>query len=52
KQSKKLLPFLKYYPPADFAEINLIALRIGFSHCEAGPLLRSSYHADEQVRSA
>jgi lipoyl synthase len=24
----------------------------GFSHCESGPLVRSSYHADEQVQSA
>ena len=24
----------------------------GFSHCEAGPLVRSSYHADEQVSAA
>ena len=48
--SKKHLPVLKYYPPAEFAELKEIAP--GFSHCEAGPLVRSSYHADEQVRSA
>jgi lipoyl synthase len=50
--SKKHLPVLKYYPPAEFAELIEIALSKGFSHCEAGPLVRSSYHADEQVRSA
>lgn len=50
--SKKHLPVLKYYPPAEFAELKEIALSKGFSHCEAGPLVRSSYHADEQVRSA
>lgn len=50
--SKKHLPVLKYYPPAEFAELKEIALGKGFSHCEAGPLVRSSYHADEQVRSA
>lgn len=50
--SKKHLPILKYYPPAEFAELKEIALSKGFSHCEAGPLVRSSYHADEQVRSA
>ncbi|MEZ2327503.1 lipoyl synthase [Bacillus tropicus] len=49
--SKKHLPVLKYYPPAEFAELKEIALSKGFSHCEAGPLVRSSYHADEQVRS-
>lgn len=50
--SKKHLPVLKYYLPAEFAELKEIALSKGFSHCEAGPLVRSSYHADEQVRSA
>ncbi|MGG1326967.1 lipoyl synthase [Bacillus tropicus] len=50
--SKKHLPVLKYYPPAEFAELKEIALSKDFSHCEAGPLVRSSYHADEQVRSA
>lgn len=50
--SKKHLPVLKYYPPAEFAELKEIALSKGFSHCEARPLVRSSYHADEQVRSA
>lgn len=50
--SKKHLPVLKYYPPAEFEELKEIALSKGFSHCEAGPLVRSSYHADEQVRSA
>lgn len=50
--SKKHLPVIKYYPPEEFAELKEIALSKGFSHCEAGPLVRSSYHADEQVRSA
>ncbi|MEH7458272.1 lipoyl synthase [Bacillus pseudomycoides] len=50
--SKKHLPVIKYYTPAEFAELKEIALSKGFSHCEAGPLVRSSYHADEQVRSA
>ncbi|PEE42703.1 lipoyl synthase [Bacillus pseudomycoides] len=50
--SKKHLPVIKYYTPAEFTELKEIALSKGFSHCEAGPLVRSSYHADEQVRSA
>lgn len=50
--SKKHLPVIKYYTPAEFAGLKEIALSKGFSHCEAGPLVRSSYHADEQVRSA
>lgn len=46
--SKKHLPVLKYYPPAEFAELKEIALSKGFSHCEAGPLVRSSYHAEDR----
>jgi lipoyl synthase len=50
--SKKHLKVQKYYHPDEFAELKEIALSKGFSHCEAGPLVRSSYHADEQVNSA
>ncbi|MFP3125123.1 lipoyl synthase [Ectobacillus funiculus] len=50
--TKKHLPVIKYWSPAEFAELKEIALSKGFSHCEAGPLVRSSYHADEQVKSA
>ncbi|CAM3911962.1 lipoyl synthase [Mesobacillus thioparans] len=50
--SKKHLDVQKYYHPDEFAELKEIALEKGFSHCEAGPLVRSSYHADEQVNSA
>ena len=42
----------KYYHPDEFNELRVIAFRNGFSHCEAGPLVRSSYHADEQVNAA
>ncbi len=50
--SKKHLKVEKYYTPQEFAELKEIALSKGFSHCEAGPLVRSSYHADEQVNAA
>ncbi|PLS18082.1 lipoyl synthase [Bacillus sp. M6-12] len=50
--SKKHLKVEKYYSPEEFAEFKEIAIQKGFSHCEAGPLVRSSYHADEQVSSA
>ncbi|MEW8987559.1 MAG: lipoyl synthase, partial [Bacillus sp. (in: firmicutes)] len=50
--SKKHLKVEKYYRPEEFAELKEIALSKGFSHCEAGPLVRSSYHADEQVNAA
>ena len=50
--TKKHLPVEKYYHPDEFLELKEIALGKGFSHCESGPLVRSSYHADEQVNSA
>lgn len=50
--SKAHLPVDKYYSPQEFAELKEIAMTKGFSHCEAGPLVRSSYHADEQVNAA
>ncbi|MDT8858649.1 lipoyl synthase [Alkalihalobacillus sp. MEB130] len=50
--TKKHLKVQKYYHPDEFAELKEIALSKGFSHCEAGPLVRSSYHADEQVNEA
>lgn len=50
--SKKHLNVLKYYTPEEFNELKEIAIQKGFSHCEAGPMVRSSYHADEQVNAA
>ncbi|MFC5591332.1 lipoyl synthase [Sporosarcina soli] len=50
--TKKHLKVQKYYSPQEFGELRKIAMSKGFSHCEAGPLVRSSYHADEQVNSA
>jgi len=50
--TKKHLKVEKYYHPDEFQELKEIALSKGFSHCEAGPLVRSSYHADEQVNAA
>ncbi|KOO37083.1 lipoyl synthase [Priestia koreensis] len=50
--TRKHLKVQKYYHPNEFEELKEIALSKGFSHVEAGPLVRSSYHADEQVNSA
>lgn len=47
--SFKHLKVQKYYHPDEFAELKDIALQKGFRHCESGPMVRSSYHADEQV---
>ncbi len=46
------LPILRYYSPAEFAEFGEFGRSIGFAHVEAGPLVRSSYHADAQVPKA
>lgn len=47
--TRKHLDVVRYYQPAEFEELKKIAMEKGFRHCEAGPLARSSYHADEQV---
>ncbi|HLG50741.1 MAG TPA: lipoyl synthase [Chloroflexota bacterium] len=46
------LPIVRYVPPAEFAEIKAEGMAMGFRHVEAGPLVRSSYHAHEQVQRA
>jgi lipoic acid synthetase len=40
---------VRYYRPEEFVELKQAALAMGFGHVESGPLVRSSYHADEQV---
>jgi lipoyl synthase len=42
----------RYYHPDEFAELKRIAMALGFVHVEAGPLVRSSYHAHEQADAA
>ena len=46
------LPIARYYTPAEFAELKGLGLAMGFRHVESGPLVRSSYHAWEQVERA
>ena len=43
------LPMTRYYHPEEFAELKAVALEMGFTHVESGPLVRSSYHAHEQA---
>ncbi|MDR7236917.1 lipoyl synthase [Neobacillus drentensis] len=50
--TKHHLKVQKYWGLQEFEELKMIAMSKGFSHCEAGPLVRSSYHADEQVHAA
>jgi lipoic acid synthetase len=49
--SRRHLPIERYYTPAEFAELRDYALGLGFRWAECGPLVRSSYHAEEQVRA-
>jgi len=37
----------RYYTPDEFQEFKAIALHLGFTHVESGPLVRSSYHAEK-----
>ncbi|HET9493289.1 MAG TPA: lipoyl synthase, partial [Chloroflexia bacterium] len=52
RPSFRHLPVLKYYTPAEFKELKQIGRELGFKHVESGPLVRSSYHAHEQVQQA
>jgi len=51
RPSREHLPVEKYYTPQEFEELKQEALELGFRHVESGPLVRSSYHADQQVSS-
>jgi lipoic acid synthetase len=46
----KHLPVDRWVHPDEFAAHRAFALSLGFAHCEAGPLVRSSYHAHEHVK--
>ena len=46
------LPVERYWHPDEFAAIAEAGERLGFTHVEAGPLVRSSYHAGEQRRAS
>jgi len=46
------LPVARFYTPDEFAELRRLGLAMGYRHVESGPLVRSSYHAWEQVQHA
>lgn len=48
--SRAHLPVQRYVHPDEFAEYRDYGYRIGFRHVASGPLVRSSYHADQQAR--
>ncbi len=52
RPSAKHLPIARYVHPDEFAHFAEFARGLGFRHVESGPLVRSSYHADEQAAAA
>ena len=52
RPSDQHLPIARWYTPDEFAELKQFGLMLGYRHVESGPLVRSSYHAWEQVEAA
>ncbi len=50
RPSVKHLPIVRYVPVEEFAQLKSYGVELGFKHVESGPLVRSSYHADEAVK--
>ncbi len=50
RPSPKHLPIVRYVPPSEFEEFRKAGVEMGFAHVEAGPLVRSSYHAANAVK--
>jgi lipoic acid synthetase len=52
RPSPKHLPIVRYIPPEEFDNFRRAGAEMGFAHVEAGPLVRSSYHADDSHAAA
>jgi lipoic acid synthetase len=52
RPTAKHLPVVRYYEPAEFDSLAAAGRDLGLAHVEAGPLVRSSYHAAEQADAA
>ena len=52
RPSIKHYPVARFYRPDEFEELRVIGESLGFKHVASGPLVRSSYHADEQLAAA
>jgi lipoic acid synthetase len=50
RPTERHLPVVRYWHPDEFAALEAAAYDLGFEHIAAGPLVRSSYHADEHVK--
>jgi lipoyl synthase len=51
RPSPKHLPIVRYVPPEEFAALGEAGYEMGFPHVEAGPLVRSSYHARDAAQA-
>jgi lipoic acid synthetase len=49
--TREHLPVARFYDPVEFATLKDEGFMMGFTHVESGPLVRSSYHAEQQVGS-
>lgn len=49
--TREHLPVARFYEPEEFAALKEEGMALGFTHVESGPLVRSSYHAEQQVIS-
>ena len=47
--TREHLPVARFYNPSEFALLKEEGMALGFTHVESGPLVRSSYHAEQQV---
>src|SRR3712207_721788 len=50
RPTERHLPVVRYWHPDEFKALEEAAYDLGFQHVAAGPLVRSSYHADEAVK--
>ena len=49
RPTERHLPIVRYWHPDEFAALEAAAYDLGFDHIAAGPLVRSSYHADQHI---
>ena len=49
RPTERHLPVVRYWHPEEFTALEAAAYALGFEHVAAGPLVRSSYHADQHV---
>ncbi len=47
--SREHLPVARFYDPSEFDLLKEEGMALGFTHVESGPLVRSSYHAEQQA---